>query len=80
MGMTPDELGEMEPREFMNKMLGNSDLENERRLWTAYVQACNNPYLKEKPGNFEQFCDRMKGEHTSIKMTPEKFFKIIGAE
>jgi hypothetical protein len=79
--MTPDELGNMEPREFLNKMLGNNDLETERRLWQAYVQAINNPYLKEKPGSFKQFCDKMTGEKIrNIKMTPEKFLKIIGAE
>lgn len=78
--MTPDELGDMELREFMNKMLGANDLETERRLWAAYVEAINNPYLKEKPGNFKQFCDKMMGVKRSIKLTPEKFFKIIGAE
>ena len=78
--MTPGELGEMDPREFMNKLIGYSEQENEKRLWIAYVQAINNPYLKEKPGTFQRFCDKMKGEKKTIKMSADKFFKIIGAE
>jgi len=78
--MTPDELGDMEPREFINKMVGANDLETERRLWAAYVEAINNPYLKENPGTFKQFCDKMTGaKQKTIKMKPEKFLKIIGA-
>lgn len=80
MGMTPDELGDMEPREFMNKMLGFNDLETERRLWIAYVEACNNPYSKEKPGNFKDFMDKMTGRNINrIKFSsPDKFFQALG--
>lgn len=78
--MTPEELGDMEPREFTNKMLGDNDLETERRLWLAYIHAINNPYIKEKPGTFKQFSDKMTGVRNAIKMSPDKFFKIIGIE
>jgi hypothetical protein len=77
--MTPGELGEMDPREFMNKLIGYSEQENEKRLWIAYVQAINNPYLKEKPGTFQQFCDRMTGQRKQLPLSPDKFLKIIGA-
>lgn len=80
MGMTPDELGDLEPREFMNKLLGENDLETERRLWMAYVHAINNPYMKDKPGSFLQFCDKMKGVKNTVKMSPERFLKVIEAE
>jgi hypothetical protein len=80
LGLTPDELGDLEPRQFMNMLIGYQEQETERKLWAAYIQACNNPYLKEKPGTFKQFCDRMKGETKAIKMKPEQFLRIIGAK
>jgi len=71
----------MELREFMNKLVGWNELEQERRLWAAYIEACNNPYLKDKPGTFKQFCDRMTNTRSNtIKMSPDKFFKIIGIQ
>ena len=48
MGMTPEQFGDLEPREFINKMIGANELETERRLWHAWVIISNNPYIKEK--------------------------------
>jgi hypothetical protein len=78
--MTPDELGDMEPREFMNKLLGFMDLEMERRLWMAWVEVSNNPYNKDRPGSFKQFCDKMKGENKTPKLTEKQFFNLLGIE
>jgi len=80
LGLSPDELGQMEPREFINKLTGFMEQEQERRLWHAWVIASNNPYIKEKPGNFKQFCDKMTRAFEPVKMKPETFLKIIGAE